>query len=358
MNIKRSRTAASRPPRGAFSAGRHWWPLLAVLSAGPCAVAQAAPNENSWTFAIDNDWLALSSRDANYTGGFFFTLSGPDAARSFVSLDGVLGAVDGWWLPGATRSSSKTALQFGAQAYTPRDKASKDVVEDDRPYAGLFSLTSTRMVTGDHDQPVWSSSFTVGLLGTSAGKALHRGLHKLFGSDQPEGYDHQISKGGEPTLKYTARRQALLGETRLFGSRADFKYGVEGSLGYLTEAALLASGRWGKYSTPWWSLFPEHTEYYTPDATSHDGDLYLTYGLGARLRGYNALIQGQFRHSDHTLSYSKLEKVLGEAHLGLTWGITRDTTLSYLVRYQTSEIKRGDGSKDTVSGSLYLNVGY
>lgn len=335
---------------------------LAGLSVNIAAVAQLrapqAADGNSWTFAADNDWLALSRRDADYSGGFLFTMSGPAAAQFLLSLDPVLGFIDGLWLPGSA-VTSKSALQFGAQAYTPKDKKSHDVVRDDRPYAGLFSLTSTRMTVAGEADPVWSSAFTIGLLGTSAGKALHRGFHRLIGSTPPNGYDHQISEGGEPTLKYTVRRQALaLDSSDVLGQRADLKWGVEGSLGYITEAALLVSGRFGRFSTPWWSLYPERTEYYAPPGSQYEGDLYMMYGVGGRLRGYNSLIEGQFRHSDHTFGGSKLEVGIGEAYAGVFWGITTSTSLSYLVRYQTSEIKNGKGSRDTFNGGLYLNIGY
>lgn len=323
------------------------------------ARAPQAVDGNSFTFALDNDWLALSRRDADYSGGFLFTMSGPAAPQFLLSLDPVLGFIDGLWMPGSA-ATSKSALQFGAQAYTPKDKKSREVVRDDRPYAGLFSLTSTRMtVAGDAD-PVWSSAFTIGLLGTGLGKNLHRGFHRLIGSDLPNGYDHQISEGGEPTLKYTVRRQALVLDSSdaLLGQRADLKWGVEGSLGYITEAALMVSGRLGKFSTPWWSLYPERSEYYVPSSSKYEGDLYLIYGAAARLRGYNSLIQGQFRHSDHTFGGSKLEVGIGEAYAGVVWDITNSTTLSYLVRYQSSEIKHGTGSRDIYNGSLYLNIGY
>ncbi len=343
--------------------------LSSLIGAWLCtdAIAQSsfdsAPSggvgRNSWTFALDNDFLALSQRDAGYSGGFLFTISGPAAAENLVSLDPVLSFLDSWWLPGATRTSSKTGLQFGAQAYTPEDKESRAPIFDDRPYAGLFSLTSTRMTIVDAGQVAWSSAFTVGVLGTSLGKHLHRGFHQLIGSQKPNGYSHQISEGGEPTLKYTARRQGLLAKYRsVLGGRADFKWGAEASLGYITEASLMVSGRYGKFSTPWWSLYPERSEYYAPPATSIDGDFYLLYGASTSLRGYNVLLQGQFRNSDVKLSSNQVERVLGEAHLGVVWGITRATSLSYIVRFQTAEIKRGAGARDTYVGSLYLNVGF
>lgn len=339
--------------------------LLLGCCVGHAALAQTtearpphAADANSWTFAVDNDWLALSRRDADYTGGFMFTMSGPSAAQFLLSLDPVLGFIDGLWMPGSA-ATSKSALQFAAQAYTPKDKKTHAAIKDDRPYAGLFSMTSTRMTVTGYADPVWASALTIGVVGTSAGKELHRQFHKTFGGEVPNGYDHQISDGGEPTFKYTVRRQALAAESNdLLGQRADFKWGVEGGLGYITEAALLASGRFGRFSTPWWSLYPERSEYYAPPAANSEGDLYLMYGAGVRLRGYNVLLQGQFRDSDVTFAGRKLEKVLGEAYAGVTWGITGSTSLSYLVRYQSAEIKHGRASRDSINGSLYLNVGY
>ncbi len=364
MKTRNTRTTAAVLQRTSASI-RCACALLAGLCVSLGAVAQTTParapqsaDANSWTFGLDNDWLALSHRDADYSGGFLFTMSGPASAQFLLSLDPVLGFIDGLWMPGSA-PTSKAALQFGAQAYTPKDKKSRDVVRDDRPYAGLFSLTSTRMTVAGEADPVWSSAFTLGLLGTGLGKNLHRGFHRLIGSDTPNGYDHQISDGGEPTLKYTVRRQALALDSRdLLGQRADLKWGVEGSLGYITEGALLVSGRFGRFSTPWWSLYPERSEYYAPPSSKYGGDLYLMYGVGARVRGYNSLIQGQFRDSDHTLGGSKLETFIGEAYAGVTWGITSSTSLSYLVRYQSSEIKHGTGSRDIYNGSLYLNIGY
>lgn len=340
--------------------------LIGVCVCTEASAQQAADNtssvgdgKNSWTFAVDNDWLALSHRDAGYSGGFLFTISGPDAADNLVSLDGVLGYIDNWWLPGATRTSSKAALQFGAQAYTPENKKTRAPIYNDRPYAGLFSLTSSRMTIIDAGQAAWSSALTVGVLGTSLGKYLHRGFHELIGSQPPNGYSHQISEGGEPTLKYTVRRQGLIAKYRsVLGGRADFKWGAEASLGYLTEARAMVSGRWGKFSTPWWSLYPERSEYYAPPSTNVDGDLYLMYGGGTSLRGYNVLLQGQFRHSDVTFSSNQLERVVGDAYLGVVWGITRQTSLSYVARFQSAEIKHGPGARDSYVGSLYLNIGF
>jgi hypothetical protein len=273
-------------------------------------------------------------------------------------MDPILGAIDGLWLPNrGSDPSSKAGLQISMQAWTPNDTDSKAPVYNDRPYASLLALTSTRMTVGSDAEPAWASSLTIGVLGAGFAEDIHRGFHKLIGSGHsPKGYDHQISEGGEPTLRYTLRRQSLLGEGKLGSARQDFKWGVEGSVGYLTEAALTASGRIGRFSTPWWSMHTERNEFYAPRGS--EGDLYLSYGLTGKLRGYNAMLEGQFRHSDVTVSRSNLETAIGEAWFGITWGITNSTTLSYVMRYQTAEIKHGKGSRDFGSGGLYFNYGY
>ena len=144
----------------------------AAIAQTTAARAPQSADGNSFTLAMDNDWLALSHRDADYSGGFMFTMSGPAASEFLLSLDPILGFIDGLWMPGSA-PTSKSALQFGAQAYTPKDKKSHDVVLDDRPYAGLFSLTSTRMtVAGDAD-PVDGS------LGTAKGFPVDVALGSL-----------------------------------------------------------------------------------------------------------------------------------------------------------------------------------
>ena len=335
--------------------------LGSTLLPATAAWAQSS-GDSAWSLAIENDWLAGSHRDADYTGGLLVSLAGPAAVRSLVSTDGLLGVVDGWLQPsGRSVGDPKTALQFGLQWYTPKDKKRRDEINDDRPYASLISLTSTRLTPGADDETVWASSLTLGLLGTGVAESVHRGFHRVIGGDKPHGYDHQISDGGEPTLRYTLRRQALLGrQADVLGQRADFKWAVEGSAGFITEAALLASGRIGRYSTPWWSLQSERSDFpLAPGrAGPREGDLYLSYGAAVRLRGYNALLQGQFRHSDVTVSRHDMEPVIGEVWGAVTWGFAANATLSYLVRYQSSELRHGVGSRDTVYGGLYLTCGY
>jgi hypothetical protein len=270
----------------------------------------------------------------------------------------VLGAIDGLWLPDrGSDPSSKAALQFALKAWTPEDTETSAPVYDDRPYASLISWTSTRMTVGSDSEPAYASSLTIGFLGASFAKDVHKGIHQLFGdSNYPQGYSHQISDGGEPTVMYSLRRQSLVDSGHMGGMSTDFKWGVGGSLGYITEATLSASGRIGRFSTPWWSMYPENSSYFAPRGSA--GDLYLSYGVNGKLRGYNVLLQGQFRHSDVTLSASDVEPLIAEGWFALTWGITNSCTLSYLMSHQTADIKHGTGSRDYGYGGIYFNYAY
>lgn len=314
--------------------------------------------KNSWTFSVENDLLACSQKDADYTGGFMYTISGPDASRLPLSLDPILGAVDHLWLPGHDiESSAKAGFQVSMQSWTPYDKEDPLPVRDDRPYATLLALTSTRMMANPDDEAAWASSLTLGLLGAGFAENIHNGIHDLARCGPgPKGYHNQISHGGEPTMRYSLRHQSFLGEKKFLNARHDFKFGVEGSVGYLTEASLGLSARLGRFSTPWWSMQAEHHEFYAPNEAQ--GNFYLSYGMELKLRGYNALLQGQFRHSEVTVPRSNLETVIGVAWFGLTWGITNTTTLTYQMRRQTPEIKSGAGSRYFSSGGIYLKHVY
>ena len=320
--------------------------------------AHAQDQHNAWTVGVENDLLAGSQKDADYTGGFSFTMTGSNASSATLSMDSVLGAIDSLWLPAGGRApSTKAGLHLGLQAWTPLDKQSSTPIRDERPYASLVSLTSTRMLAGADNEPAWATSLTLGILGAGFADGIHSGVHKLVGSGPgPKGYDHQISQGGEPTVMYALRRQSLLAQSNSGNTRYDIKWGVEGSLGYLTEAALSVSGRVGRVNSPWWSLQGERVEFYAPRVT--DGELFLSYGLTARVRGYNALLEGQFRDSTVTVPRSNLEKLIGTVWLGVTWGISSSSTLSYQMRHQSAEIKSGPAARSYSTGGLYFTSRY
>jgi hypothetical protein len=84
-------------------------------------------------------------------------------------------------------------------------------------------------------------------------------------------------------------------------------------------------------------------------------ELYVWAGAKARLRAYNAFLQGQVRESDHRLGASELNHMIGELWLGITGRTFGGTQMSYAVRYQTAEIRDGLGSRDPVWAGVTIS---
>jgi hypothetical protein len=304
---------------------------------------------------LDNDLFAGGERDRDYTGGFALTISGEEARNGLLSLDPLLATIDRL-LPATADARIYHARQIGLMAFTPADTITSEVQPDDRPYASLLFVSNGRMRVDADDRGAWYSSLTIGFLGLSIAEDLHNTVHKLVGSEEPHGYDYQISKGGEPTAKYTVARQNLWIANP--SGNFDVKTTVQGSVGYLTEASAAISMRIGRFDTPWWSFAPELSDYIAApvplQSRGSQPELYFFAGARVTARAYNAFLQGQFRDSAVTYSYGETEPVVASAWIGVVTHIFEQTQLSYTLNYQTAELSEGKGARDALWGGVQL----
>ena len=320
-----------------------------------------------WTLAFDNDLLSFADRDFDYTGGLAITFAGNRAKEWWFSLDPAAA-----WLDPLVPSAGATqapfllhSLQTGLIAFTPSDLNNHDPLPLDRPYASLLFVANSRTFVAHPAQPVYETSFTLGVLGLDAAKAIQRSIHTGLSQNRvPEGWGHQISDGGEPTLRFTWARQSLLASNfQLRATEFELKWRTEVSAGYLTEASVALSGRWGVLNTPWWSFTPERADYISQpspvvgDAAIRAGvrEVYLWGGVKVRARGYNVFLQGQFRDSEVEVEADRVERLVGEAWVGLTWQMSQAYRVGYVVRYQTREIKDGPASRDLLWAGLVFS---
>jgi hypothetical protein len=335
---------------------------LVVLAAAvvlPYASARAQQaNEREYSgvrLQIDNDLLAGRDGDRDYTGGVGITLSGTAARDGLLSLDPVLSRIDGIFESEAA-SQTYHARQIGLMAFTPADTITREAQQDDRPYASLLFTSNGRVRIDADDRGAWSSSLTIGVLGLSLSESLHNTVHELVGSESPNGYDHQISAGGEPTARYTLARHNLLVADP--SGRVDVKTTLQGSVGFLTEASAGISARIGRFDTPWWSFAPELTDYMagpTPvEARGRRPELYFFTGARVKVRAYNAFLQGQFRDSEVRYSFDEIEPVVAEAWIGVVTQLFDQTELSYTLHYQTAELRDGRADRDAFWGAVQL----
>jgi hypothetical protein len=341
---------------------------LAVLAAAlVMPVSRASAQDDAWRTSmpereisgvrlhIDNDLFAGRDLDRDYTGGMAITLSGTAARDSLLSLDPLLTRIDALF-EGSQPAQVRHARQIGLIAFTPSDIVTDEAQQADRPYASLLFASNGRVRVDADDRGAWSTSLTVGVLGLQVSESLHNAVHEAVGSEAPRGYDHQISSGGEPTARYTIARHNLVYADPT--GRVDVKTTVQGSVGFLTETSAAVSLRVGSFDTPWWSFAPELSDYIaapTPvESLGAQREAYFFAGARVKARAYNALLQGQFRHSDVRYSYDEIEPIVAEAWIGVMTQLFPNTELSYALHYQTAELREGKASRDTFWGGVQL----
>jgi hypothetical protein len=372
MYLRTSAVSAARAtrrwPSGALLAlllGLRAGLAFAAAPAGAPLDAWGSEKEDAgWTFYFDNDSLTPVQRDEDYTGGVAITLAGRRAQHAWVSIDTPLGLIDSFFLPSTVGTEFQLhSLQAGALAFTPGNIKDAAVRDGDRPYASLLYIANGRSYIGDGNGAVYHTSLSIGLLGTRIVPEFQDDFHSLIGANKPRGWHHQISNDGEPTFRYTLTRQDLQRAGLSFGAtHYEVKSAVAVSLGYLTEGSAALSWRWGRITTPWWAGPPDRVEYIAEPAPATGNaretgvrELYVWGGIKAHARLYNTFLQGQFRDSDLEYGYHDVRPLIGEAWLGVTAQIVGEYRLSWVMRYQTSELRPEPGDRSLVWGGLVLS---
>jgi len=340
------------------------WPLpvacvvvLAATAASRGAAADDAPHDRGWTLRIDDDFLALQERDADYTGGFAYTLNddGPAGPRWLArALDWIDGALDG---QRADSPAARHAFEIGVQLFTPRDLTAEEALPDDRPYANLLYASSSSLALDQDRNVVRQATVTIGVLGLPIVGDLHRALHELLQSPLPNGYAHQISDGGEPTFRYAFSSQRLLASGVRNERPYSARFGFTVNAGYVTDASAEIAIRSGPERVPWWSPPPPLSDYagqppIRAGSVASPRGVVLEGGLAVRARVYDAFLQGQVRHSDVTFAWHELNHLLLEAWFGASTELEGGLAISYSLRWHSPEIATGTGSRSFSWGTF------
>lgn len=341
-----------------------WATALALLELLAPGLAAGEPRDTGWALFLDNDALTFGPHDHDYTGGLAVTLAGQRARDWAGSLDPALGALDrvSGFLGDAVPDSRWHALQVSVLAFTPGTIDEPKIVVGDRPYASIVYLANSRTSVMADAVTAYQTSLAVGLLGLDVAKAVQRSLHAATGAREPAGWDHQIADGGEPTARYSAARLRLRAAATRGRARIELKDSLAVSAGYLTEVNAALSLRAGAIRTPWWSFVPERAEYMTEPAPVLGGgadarvsEFYAWFGVKARARLYNALLQGQLRDSDLAYDFEDLRPLIGEAWAGVTGELGAGYRVSWVLRYQTAELRPEPGDRELLWGGVSVS---
>lgn len=321
----------------------------------PRFTAEHKKIKSSWAFAFDNDLLAPGHRDRDYTYGMNLTYSGADASDASISLKAPLAFIDGS-LGIENRpaiSQDNYSVETGFFGFTPSDIEQSQFNRSDRPYASLVYLSSSHEQIDNKNNVAWKTSLVIGALGLSLVGDLQNTAHKEVSGKEARGWNHQISDGGELTARYVIARQHYLAS---FSDSVEMKSTIQASLGYLTETSWSLSIRDGKIASPWASFNPDLISYGEKSTYSNStfstNEHYFWAGVTLKARFYNAFLQGQLRDSDLTYSYNDLRPLIAEGWVGYTYAFKQGYRVSYVLRAQSSEIKRGDGDRSVVWGGL------
>ena len=283
---------------------------LAVLVACVPAVSQA----DLYSLKIENDIISTGS-EGHYTNGFVLMRSfKPEAdlwSRRFADV------LPGW----SADEVDNVAYRLGHQIYTPNDIERAELIEDDRPYAGL--LFAGLSIFSDHQHEGWRGAsglhLDVGIVGPAAGgKKIQRRVHEATNSDEPRGWDNQLRNEPFVNLAYQHRwwlQQRFAGLEFEYGPSAGFSLGNLYTYGSAGLGLRIGQGLARSFSIP-------------AVAPAQSGSMFFDQGGGfawnlfanveGRYMAQNMLLEGNTFKSSHSVDPNEW---VGDAKAGiaLTW---------------------------------------
>ncbi len=321
--------------------------LFLVLCTGIVpAHAQDVTNQRvSFGLYVDQDYFVNTldlNEDRNYTMGGGIVISTPGLYKNPAAwpLKGLLSlfnkgdyfdpeSLDPIYDPAHIFSPTLVIVGSG---FTADSMRAAEPLFDDRPYASIFGY-SMQFGRLDKEKLMFRSvSLTLGALGLNVSKEFQTWVHvNAFGGTDtkdpviPKGWHNQISQGGEPTLLFHHRTRKLYMQKRI-GQKDGWAFEASGTLdwflGYYTMATAYPSVRLGRVLKYNWVHDQQALAAIDKDpvplgGAGRGGEIYLYGSAKPILMGYNALLNGQFRSSVHTFSFSEINHVLFEWSYGI-----------------------------------------
>ena len=184
--------------------------FLALLSVAPFQAPTQAESplnpQNASTFILYLENDIFSGTDKNYTNAIKFSW----ISRHLEKVEGGRGLANWsqWFIERTTAVDHNAymhnlALSFGQNIYTPRDTSVATLIEDDQPYAGWTYLAAA--LHSQNFKLLNTLELSLGIVGpASLAEETQKIVHEWFNSDEPQGWDNQLSN--EPGLMITWQR--------------------------------------------------------------------------------------------------------------------------------------------------------
>ncbi len=313
------------------------------------AIPKTAPTAERWGFSYENDVFIPGGRDQDYTYGisFSYTKASLLSSASHAPLDTINKI-----LP-LTDKAHNGGIEVGFYGFTPEDIEHQGPNHNDRPFSSLVYLNTSTEQLSRNKTSVIRTQLTYGILGLNLVGRVQSKTHELINGDTPNGWQHQVSNGGEPTLRYALSRQSLINQNR---GRTEWRQTQAVSVGYITEASWGLSFRTGRLNSQWHTFSPELASYAESSANIHKScnEWFFWGGISVKARAYNVFLQGQFKNSEVTYGGSELNHLILEGWLGFTKVFSNGYYASYGIRGHSSEVKAGQGNRSVLWGGLLI----
>lgn len=162
-------------------------------------------------FRVDND--LFGNQDQGYSNGVMLTLVSPNL-KDYTG-DPCLPRLARWinrHLEALTPQGfeqQNMVVGFGHAIFTPQDPTRSDVIEDDRPYAGVLLMSlGYNARNGD---TLRTTQLQFGIVGPSAlGKQVQSEVHRMVDGEKFEGWDNQLRD--EPVFRLVHERMQRAGQ--------------------------------------------------------------------------------------------------------------------------------------------------
>jgi len=333
--------------------------LASIFITVPLVVDAATDRDWGIGLYVDQDLaFPFLNEDRDYTMGLGMEFFWQNKDEGIYILDGTAKRIGEWLGLHAERDRIVRSFMLGSVSYTPNNLTDTAPIPDDRPYASLLYLSNKR-VRANPDTAI-GIELQAGILGTQLAETTQKWLHgfwrKMRDDNEPvdpQGWSHQVSDDGEPTARLRLSYSKLL----LKHKRGVFDLATNTtlSLGYQTNVSLGASARMGNINSDFWSLpfDPINRGNFLPSL--HGDEWYLWSAYRARLIGYDALLQGQFRESNLTFKPDQIKRIVHEGAIGLTLAY-EPLQLTFAVNGKSPELGSISETRNHYWGSIYLII--
>jgi hypothetical protein len=304
---------------------------LAQAASGSASVESA-----TWRFEFDND--VFFNKDSKISSGWSLQKHSA-VAGSWETLEDVPGFVRRWGkaIPTLTEDDLvyRAGIAIGQVIQTPDDLSRSDLIKDDVPYAGALTLQAIWYAFNDDE--FRGFEITAGVVGPpSLAEQTQKTVHKLIGSDDPKGWDHQLDT--EPVINFNYMRKQKIWR-RGNPAGLSFDTAINGNVGLgnlVTQASTALEMRFGHNMPRGFVYVPDpigwsmHYKALLRPANPRAASFYATLVLRGSAFAHNIFLDGNTFSDSHSVDK---EPLVGQAIAGLhyereNWGIHLNVLIS------------------------------